>query len=44
MIGDLRRRERRDKLTALGYVLAGLIGAPLYAVILWVLLEWASKP
>jgi hypothetical protein len=44
MMGDLRRRERRDRLTALGYVVAVFVGAPLYAVVLWVLLELASKP
>jgi zinc transporter ZupT len=41
---DLRRAGRRDRLTALGYTVALFIGAPLYAVILWVILELASKP
>jgi hypothetical protein len=45
MMGDLlRRKECRDRLTALGYVVAVLIGAPLYAVVLWVILELVSKP
>lgn len=40
----LRRRERRDVLTALGYVVTVFIGVPLFAVLLWVILELASKP
>lgn len=40
----LRRIDRRDKLTALGYVVTVFIGAPLFAVLLWVMLELASRP
>jgi len=44
MGGDLRRRDRKDKLTALGYVVAVFIGLPVFMVLLWVVLELASKP
>ena len=37
---DLRRVERRDKLTALGDVVAVFVGVPLYGVLLWVILEF----
>ena len=39
---NLRRVERRDRLTALGYVVAVFLGVPLYAVVLWVILELAT--
>ena len=44
MGGDLRRIDRRDKLTALGYVIALFAGVPFFTVLLWVILELSSKP